>query len=201
MNIRVFLKAIVCIALCCTLGSCDLFKTRTPEEPAQVSSNFIQPKEPDLVFSNMENAFNGANSVYYMASFTDTAKSGYFFAFEPTGTARSNYSAEFAEWSRISEERYFLNMCSKLKSGTSPSLDFLTKTLQTATPDSVQYETTYQITLVTQNYGTFQAKGRAQFVLVADRSRDWAIRYWVDFAQSPNDTTWSDLKAIAFTQW
>jgi hypothetical protein len=65
----------------------------------------------------------------------------------------------------------------------------------------VQYEATYQLVVYVQPDITFRAEGRAQFVLVADRFRNWAIRYWVDFAQNQTDTTWSDLKAIAFTQW
>lgn len=201
MRAHSFLKATLCVLMVCSLDSCDLFKTRTPEDPVQSSSTYPPPKDPSIVFQNMSKAFSEMNSFYYLASFIDTTNSAYSFAFDPTATARSNFPGTFFNWSKSSEATYFMNTGSKLQKGKAPSLEFSTLNQQNTTTDSVQYEATYQLVLYVQPDMTFRAQGRAQFVLVTDKSRNWAIRYWIDFAQSPTDTTWSDLKAIAITLW
>ncbi len=201
MIVRGSLKVIVCIILCCGSGACDLFKTRTPDNPVQSNSSYPPPTSPAIVFQNLEKAFNEMNSLYYMASFADTSKSAYSFSFEPTARAKSNFPGTFTNWSKISEQAYFDIVGAKLQKGKAPSLTFLTLDQQNPQPDSVQYDATYQLVVYVRPDITFQAEGRAQFVLVADRFRNWAIRYWIDFAQSQSDTTWSDLKAIAITQW
>lgn len=182
--------------LCClTVISCDLFKTRTPEEPSQVSSNYVPPTDPSLVFQNMVYAFQDMNSVNYVRSFADTMNSAYFFVFEPTATARSNNPGVFVNWTKQSESQYFENIRAKLQSGSIHSLEFSSLTEHT-TPDSVQYDATYQLIISVQPHDTIRVKGRAQFVLIMDRSGSWAVRYWLDISP-PNstDSTWSDLKA------
>jgi hypothetical protein len=177
-----------------------LFKTRTPEEPEQTSSAYPPPTSSDIVFENLTKSFNEMNPVYYVDSFIDTTNSAYSFAFVPATRAQSNFPGTFTAWSKSSEQVYFENVRSKLQKGKAPSLE-LTWNRQGVWQDSAQYEATYQLVVYVQPDITFRAEGRAQFVLVMDHLRNWAIRDWIDFAQSPNDTTWSDLKAIAFTQW
>jgi len=191
---------VVVLLSCLGVISCDLFKTRTPEEPSQKSSNYVPPTEPSLVFQNMTNAFHDANSVNYGLSFADTVKSDYLFVFEPTLQAQSRYTGVFLQWTKLSEQQYFANMQSKLQSGSVPTLEFLTLTPQGIATDSIQYEATYRLTVPhTQSNIPTLAKGNAQFFLVSDHSRNWVIRRWVDLAQNQSDFTWSDLKG-AFAQ-
>jgi hypothetical protein len=190
-------KVIVVIAfiVCVSVVSCNLFKTRTPDEPSQQSSNYIPPTEPKLVFQNMVNAFHDMNYVNYLSSFADTVNSDFTFTFEPTPQARLRYSSSFLEWTKLSEQQYFTALLSKLQTGTSPTLEFLTSTPQGTTSDSIQYEVTYRLTVpLTQSNIPIQVQGSAQFFLVSDHKRNWVIRRWDDFAQNPNDSTWSDLK-------
>ncbi len=65
------------IMLCFSLMSCDLFKTRTPEEPSQQSSNYVPPTDVSLVLQNMVNAFQDGNAVNYAKSFSDASFSFY----------------------------------------------------------------------------------------------------------------------------
>ena len=186
---------VIGIILCLGVISCNLFKTRTPDEPSQQSSNYTPPTEPSLVFQNMVNAFHDMNTVNYLRSFADTVSSDFVFAFEPTPQARLRYSSSFIEWTKLSEQQYFTALLSKLQTGASPTLEFLTLTPQGTTSDSIQYEATYRLTVpLTQSNIPIQVQGSAQFFLVSDRSRNWVIRRWDDFAQNQNDFTWSDLK-------
>jgi hypothetical protein len=185
----------ICLLLCFGVVSCNLFKTRTPDEPSQQSSNYTPPTDPSLVFQNMVNAFHDMNTVNYLRSFADTVSSDFVFTFQPTPHARSQYSSSFIEWTKLSEQQYFTALLSKLQAGTSPTLEFLTSTTQGTTSDSIQYEVTYRLTLpLSQSNIPPQIQGSAQFFLVADRSRNWVIRRWDDFALNQNDFTWSDLK-------
>jgi hypothetical protein len=186
----------VVIGMLLSLGliSCDLFETRTAGDPIKPSSNYVPPKEPSLVFQNMVNAFHDMNAFNYASSFADSSNSNYTFTFEPTSQARSRYP-DFAEWTKQSELKYFENIQSKLKSGTTPLLEFLTLTQQGVATDPIQYDATYQLTIqhVQPNIPSV-AKGRAQFFLIADKSRNWVIRHWIDIEQNQNDFTWSELK-------
>jgi hypothetical protein len=195
-------KVIVVIGIMQCLGvvSCNLFKTRTPDEPSEQSSNYIPPTTPELVFQNIVNAFHDMNSVNYISSFADTVNSNFVFTFEPTPQARLRYSS-FDEWTKFSEEQYFKALQSKLQTGASPTLEFLTLTQQGIASDSIQYEATYRLTVPhTQSNIPTQVHGSAQFFLVSDKSRNWFIRRWDDFAQNQNDSTWSDLKG-SFAQY
>lgn len=185
------------VIFCVGVLSCNLFKTRTPEEPSEQSSNYTPPTTPELVFQNMVNAFHDVNSVNYLSSFADTVNSNFVFTFEPNPQARVRYSSSFDRWTKLSEQQYFLALQSKLQIGTSPVLEFLTLAQQGIASDSIQYEATYRITLPhTQSNIPSQVHGSAQFFLVADRKRNWVIRRWDDFAQNQNDSTWSDLKGL-----
>ena len=183
------------VLFCITLVSCNLFKTRTPEEPSQQSSNYIPPTTPSIVFQNMMNAFRDKNSENYYNSFADSSTSDYSFTFEPTYQAQLKYSGVFTSWTKESEKEYFDNIRWKLQSGAVPTLEFDTLIQQGIATDSVQYEAIYKLTVLhTQSNIPTQAKGKAQFFLVSNRSRYWFIHHWIDIAMDQNDFTWSELK-------
>jgi len=194
-------KNVKCGTICITLialaamVSCNIFETREPEPPTQSSSNYIPPSEPSLVLSNMANAFRDMNSVNYLKSFADSATSGRSFAFEPTPQAKLKYGGVFLSWAKQSEQQYFENVRSKIPSGSSASLAFDALTAQSLQSDSAQYEATYRLT-AQHSVASIpkEARGRAQFFLLADRSRNWVIWRWVDVPTGASTFTWSDLK-------
>ena len=175
--------------------SCNIFETREPEPPSQSSSNYVPPTDPSIVFTNMVNAFRDLNSLNYVRSFSDSSTSGRSFSFEPTPQAKLKYGGVFLTWTRQSEQQYFENLRSKIPTVSSATLTFDALNAQSLQSDSAQYEATYR--LIAQhslaNVPT-QASGRAQFFLIADRSRNWVIWRWVDLAANPSGFTWSDLK-------
>ena len=181
-------------------SACNIFETRTPEPPSQSSSNFVPATDPSLVFSNMTNAFRDMNSVNYLKSFADSSSAGRSFSFEPTQQAKIKYGGVFLTWNKQSEQQYFENMRSKVPSSSVAMLSFETLTVQSLQSDSAQYEATYRLT-VPHTVATLPtvATGKAQFLLIADRSRNWVIWRWVDLTTSTSTFSWSDLKG-AFGQ-
>jgi hypothetical protein len=175
--------------------SCNIFETRTPEPPSQSSSSFVPATEPSLVFSNMTNAFRDLNSLNYLKSFADSSTAGRGFSFEPTPAARLKYGGVFLFWSRQSEQQYFENLRSKIPSGSTATLVFQSLTAQSVQSDSAQYEATYTLTAPHSVVSVPKvATGKAQFLLLADRSRNWVIWRWIDVPTSTSTFTWSDLK-------
>lgn len=192
MNARLLIAALL---VAVTQLACNIFETRQPEPPSQSSSNFVPATEPSVVFSNMTNAFRDLNSVNYLKSFADSATAGRGFSFEPTPQARVKYGGAFLTWSRQSEKQYFENLHSKIPSGSSAVLFFQTLTVQSLQSDSAQYEATYTLTAPHTVPSIPQvATGKAQFFLLADRSRNWVIWRWIDEPTGTNNFSWSDLK-------
>jgi hypothetical protein len=182
------------------LTGCNIFETRTPESPSQSSSTFVPATDPSLVFSNMVNSFRDLNSVNYLKSFADSSSAGRDFRFEPTQQAKIKYGGVFLTWSRQSEQQYFENLRSKIPTGSTVILNFETLTALSLQSDSAQYEVTYRLT-APHTVATLptEATGKAQFFLIADRSRNWVVWRWIDFTTSTGPFSWSDLKG-AFGQ-
>ena len=193
------LLVVLSLMMLCQIA-CNLFETRVPESPSQSSSNYVPATDPSLVFSNMTNAFRDLNSVNYLKSFADSSSAGRSFSFEPTQQAKIKYGGVFLTWNKQSEQQYFENMRSKIPSGSTATLSFETLTVQSLQSDSAQYEATYKLT-VPHTVATLPtlATGKAQFLLVADRSRNWVIWRWIDLTTSTSTFGWSDLKG-AFGQ-
>jgi hypothetical protein len=180
--------------------ACNIFETRDPELPSQSSSTFIPATEPSLVFSNMTSAFRDLNSVNYLKAFSDSSSAGRSFSFEPTQQAKIKYGGVFLTWSRQSEQQYFENLRSKIPTGSAATLSFESLTVQSLQSDSAQYEATYRLT-VPHTVATLptEARGKAQFMLIADRSRNWVLWRWIDLTTNTSTFSWSDLKG-AFGQ-
>ena len=143
----------------------------------------------------MANAFRDLNAVNYTRSFADSATAERDYLFEPTPQARLRYGAVFASWTRQSEQQFFENTKSRIPGGLVPSLEFLSLVAQSIQSDSAQYEATYRLNIPhTQSNIPSEARGRALFYMIADKSRNWVIWRWVDIAIAQNDFTWSDFK-------
>ena len=190
----------VSVLVAATQGACNIFETREPEPPSQSSSTFVPATDPSLVFTNMTSAFRDLNSVNYVKSFADSSTAGRNFSFEPTQEAAVKYGGVFLTWNKQSEQQYFENLRSKIPTGSVATLLFESLTVQSLQSDSAQYEATYRLT-VPHTVATLptEATGKAQFLLIADRSRNWVIWRWTDLTTSTSSFSWSDLKG-AFGQ-
>src|SRR5512140_3277790 len=102
MRLRLYLVfwSSICVA------SCGIFETRTPQAPAQTSSNYNPPVNASDVFNNMQFAFSDLNTLNYLKSFSDSATAGRTFQFDPSAQARSKYIGVFLSWTKQSEQQY-----------------------------------------------------------------------------------------------
>ena len=176
--------------LCLSLISCDLFKTRTPEEPSQQSSNYIPPTDASLVLQNMVSAFQDGDAVNYTKSFSETS-----FSFEPSTSARTRYGGELLSWDKTKEQDYFKNVINSLQPNSKVTLVFTPMT-STNFPDSCEIGTAYQLTVPHTKANVAKVfVGQSQFTIIRDPQIGyWYIRRWVDVGVNPSDSTWSDLK-------
>jgi hypothetical protein len=196
LMLRRFFTA-VGIVLCFRLMSCDLFKTRTPEEPSQQSSTYVPPTDVSLVLPNMVSAFQDGDVGHYLLSFSDAA-----FIFEPSTKANSKYGNTWLIWSKVQEQQYFDNIQSNLQNNSKATLVF-SQTIYGIPSDICDVTTLYQLEVPLKNaVGVKTFKGQAQFQLIRDsKTSDWSIQKWGDSDPGSNasDSTWSDLKG-AFAQ-
>jgi hypothetical protein len=184
---------VICIglALCFNLMSCDLFKTRTPDEPSQQSSNYIPPTDPTLVLQNMVNEFQDLDAFHYNQSFSKTS-----FSFEPATSARTRYGGELLNWDQTKEEDYFNNVIKNLQPNSKVTLVFTPMT-STNFPDSCEIGTAYYLNVPhTKAHVARVFTGQSQFTMIRDPQGNWHISRWVDVGVNPSDSTWSDLKGI-----
>ena len=128
-------------SLCLGLISCDLFKTRTPAEPSQQSSNYVPPTDVGLVLQNMINAFHDGNAVNYAKSFTDLS-----FEFEAAPGARVRYGDELTNWDKMKEQKYFENVIQHTDQNSDVVLEFESYTPNPIN-DSSQVGTNYHLTV------------------------------------------------------
>jgi hypothetical protein len=185
-------KAVVIIGimLCLNLFSCNLFKTRTPDEPDQISTNDVPATDPSLVFQNMIYAFQEGNAFNYSKTISDNS-----FTFMASGKALQRYG-ELNNWNKTKEHDYFNNVVSIIPKYSKITLEFTT-IASTNFSDSCELVKTYLLN-VPNTVGGSQAKvykGQAQFTLRRDPlNSNWFICRWSDYELNSSDSTWSDLK-------
>ncbi|MBN1398127.1 MAG: hypothetical protein JXA06_08880 [Bacteroidetes bacterium] len=178
------------IVLSIMFYSCDLFKTRTPQEPSQTSSQNVPATDASLVFQNMIYAFQEGNAFNYAQTIDDSS-----FFFRASGKALQRY-VELSDWNKSKEQGYFTNVAGGVPKFTQITLEFST-VASTNYADSCEIVKTYMISIPSSAAGS-QAKvyrGQAQFNLRRDPLKgSWYIRRWSDYELNSSDSTWSDLK-------
>ncbi len=194
-------KSIKLFALICTLflAGCNLFETRSPEEPDTGKSNFVPPTEPEIVVSNFANAFIEKNTSNYTSCFSDTSLTdAESFEFIPSTGALSQYPSLFLSWDTYSERQYFNSLSAKLPEGISPHLS-LSNMEYDKHPDSVIFAAEYIINIEQFETSSPSAyAGTIQLTITPRSNGTWSIRRWRDAPPPQGDTiqnTWSILKA------
>ncbi|MCX7984193.1 MAG: hypothetical protein N3A63_04760 [Bacteroidetes bacterium] len=170
----------------CFLQGCDVFQTRTPEEPEVSSASYVPATEPSIVFQNVRNAFTEKNVVNYGKAFSDSA-----YTFVASPQAQLLYGPIFQSWNKASEEQYFTTVCNR----SSPRVEWLSVQEQARTSTTVQYEVTYKIVGLPQGD---VAEGRSLFTLKVTPTQLWVIERWIDYElnASSKQSTWSTVKAL-----
>jgi len=140
----------------------------------------------------MINAFQDGNSVNYTRCFSDAS-----FDFEASANALGEYGGELTTWNKSKEQQYFEKILNHFSSNSAkPVLSFGPFT-PTYNSNMSQIETSYNLTLPIDGGAVKKFSGQVQYTL-AQQSGFWYINKWVDIG---SDSTWSNLKGFAYSQW
>ncbi len=181
------------------LQSCSWFATRIPEDPSSSGLGFKPPTTPDIVVSNLQNAFSDNNAENYVLCFTDTSiNKNLTFQFSPSAEANARYSDLFAKWNTNNERTAFLSMVSRLEQNSKLLLTLSNSRFDILLPDSAVYVSDYLVSVPTvvtafeKNY-----VGSMRLTISQIGNGLWGISRWIDSRNPGIDSTlstWSILK-------
>jgi hypothetical protein len=172
--------------------SCDIFKTRDPQEPSQAKSNFLPPTSPDMVLDNLKNSISEKNSINYIQCLANKPNGSFIFI--PPPDVQNKYLSVFSNWDLDYEKSYFENLKSHIQSNAKSDLG-LTGNYTLTQTDSVIYNADYVLFVPHDLPSIPQViKGNLQFSISRDKNNNWAITKWIDNRTS-SQFCWSELKA------
>ncbi|HUI28742.1 MAG TPA: hypothetical protein VLX91_00905 [Candidatus Acidoferrales bacterium] len=179
------------------LSGCNIFQTRTPQQPQQGQSDFIPPTSSDIVIQNLKSAVAEKNVDNYLSCLSDTNFGGRKFTFVPAVNISSQYAQIFANWDKdYSERTYFSNLAVYSSATASPALTLSSENYTSLSSDSVKYTANYILLWPNSASGSpQQAEGNLQFFLGVDRNQNWSVYRWIDTKLTDSLPTWSEMKA------
>lgn len=180
------------ILLLFVITSCNLFETRSPEEPEQSPVVFFQATTPEQLIQNFLNSIKYKRTQNYADCFDKN------FTFSPAQDAFAIYQSIFAQWNYKNELRYFQAFVSSVNRENLISVKLENKKLNFSSSDSLVYIADYNLSYQpAQSVDLEQYSGKIQLTLIQGNDGIYKILRWADF-QSKKDTllpTWSILKA------
>lgn len=180
-------------------SACDVFPTRTPEDPINPNSNIIPPTTPSIALDNFINAVNNAEysnySLWLASKISGQSKE---LEFLPSGSSRANYPGLFNNWHSNEETRNFKSIINSLKAETKPVLVINNIQYNNYSADSVNLTGDYSLSLeIKNNIDVSHYSGQILLNLYRESNGLWYINQWVDIDSKANNNgnTWSTLKA------
>ncbi len=182
------------ILLIVFLISCEIFRTRTPEEPNESNLNFPPPTTPQTLLDNFTKSFNQKNIAIFQSCFWIENNAYRFF---PSSDALSIYLNVFQNWTFTSEINFAKNLFNKFSSNEYLNMQFSNKIFSSYSTDSTVFVADYEVNVNSKDNTINNVyKGTTQLVLVIDKAGLWKIIRWYDFSkQLDNYQTISFLKA------
>lgn len=187
------IKIAVVLIACCLFTGCE-FMMRDSETPRRPSEDhFIPPTSPDLVFTNLENAFLFREYSIYVNCFSDSASSGKSYRFAPAPVKAVVFPSY---WDVSSEEQHFQELLAACPADSLLLLEISNDNIaESDQGDSVSYQIDYLIKAHHTRQGIDREfRGRSYMKLIRNNRNYWVIYYWQDIPLSA-EATWSDLKA------
>ncbi len=184
------------ISILLFIAGCDLFTTRSPEEPTISRASFTPATTPEILFENLKSSFQEKIVENYVACFVDPVYTERNFRFIPSAGA-ATYPVNWEEWNIRSEEQYFRKMISEVVEDSRINLNLEIK-IASPRGDSANYEIEYNLLLEPKSE-TLQSiyEGSLEFKIIRDERNQWVIAEWRDF-QKEDLPSWSDLKGITY---
>ena len=179
-------------------AGCDLFETRSPNDPGTDTFPCAALLAPDSAFVNIQGAYGRPNGLAcYTSGLADsTSPTEIGFRFHPDPTDSLNSPASFASWSRNVE----VVVAQNIANSSNPSIFLLTlktpPTIITSQPDIEVRRYAYEIEFSAPEIPDTFFQGLAE-VTVRRTGGQWLIHDWVD-RRDPGGTTtltWGYLRA------
>jgi hypothetical protein len=170
------------------LQGCDLFATRSPENPTSEGGTFLQADTPDRVVENLRLAISEVNTRNYRRSLSDGL------VFQPTATAQAR-DAIWAGWTVTEEESYFTTLAAATSAAASQSLELNDQTFTLVDAQKAVLDATYVLTTGHNRPEVptvFQ--GRLSWEIEQRNDGLWDVTRWTD-QELGSEPSWSDLKA------
>jgi len=188
------LRILIFILLWSVATSCNLFETRSPEEPDQSPVAFFPATNPTQLIQNF------TNSIKYKRpqNYSDCLINDQRFNFSASADAFAQYQSIFNRWTYQDENRFFQSLVSNVSSQNLISISFDKISFNYASPDSIIFNANYEISFVLkQSSKSDNYPGSMQMTFVPTSDGVYKILRWSDYP-SKNDSlipTWSTLKA------
>ncbi len=188
------MKSLLIIFIGMLLVGCDIFKTRTPEEPIQSKNIWIPATTVDILLENLKNSLSDKSTENYLRCLIDPGLTGRNFNFIPATESYTSYPEIFNNWSLQNERAYFENLKSKIQHADGVILSIFNEDRGSIQGDSILFSGDYLL-IVNHSIDNFpkEFQGHLQFTLFRNLKGEWAIMSWKDSKKS-NYSTWSDLK-------
>ena len=184
---------ILCILIIAASG-CDLFSTRTPEEPKSRQSSWIPPLSPNQAVLNMQNAVYERNVENYIQCLADTAFFRRSFIFIPDPQAASIHPELFSSWSREKERMVMLQLFALVPANAASFLVLEEEAWSIIGAEEAVYTARYRLE-VHHNQPNLDTvyRGHLNWEMAPDSRGHWVIVKWTD---NGVDTarSWSLLK-------
>jgi hypothetical protein len=191
-KIRIFLFFIIIVSI--ISFCCDLFKTRTPEEPSVSRSSNQPPTSSEIVLENLKYSISEKNTLNYIQCFAGGSSSSLTFTFIPAPDVQKQFLSIFTNWDINSEKSYFENLRTQSSKYAAAEL-VLNGSFTFAETDSMIYNADYTLTFKHDLSNVPQtATGNLQFVIRRDQNNNWSITRWIDNKVN-NQFCWSEMKA------
>lgn len=179
-----------------SLFGCELFMTRTPEEPNTKKSSFQPPTSPSIVIDNFINSIIEKNPDNYIACFYYETNHNQRFSFVPSNEVRTTYASLFQDWNTQKERFYFSSLMNNLPLDVKPEIKIDIVPFDLLVPDSAVFNSNYYLYLnhTIENYPKVFT-GNLQFTIIPNKSGLWSILRWTDNKnEKDTNSTWSVLK-------
>lgn len=174
------------------LAGCDVFSTRSPEDPEGGRSSFIPATTPEILFQNLIDSFSEKIAENYLACFVDQAFLNREYKFIPSAGSVSQYSV-LTYWDIEAERQYFNNVRS-ISNSEAPIILELLNEIATPQGDSASYQYDYRLMISSVDQSIPPSyEGSLQFKIHLDNRQQWVITEWQDIKKD-NFSSWSELK-------
>ncbi len=179
------------------LTSCNLFSTRSPEEPDSGNISFPPPTTVEILIENFSNSIKFKRIDNYSDCFLNQGDKS--FSFTPSQSVYSAYPSYFSNWDYEAERRYFQSLVSSLNNESEISLSMSNSAYNYISPDSTHYTAEYALSVpFTNSTIGNEFRGKIQLTIVPLDNGTFRLSRWYDSPIGSSDSslpTWSLLKA------